>query len=70
MSLRTYVKRMHRDRAVSGESNHELDSIGIRKAFGVKLMLLTAVLTRIRRAKGLSRARAREMYQTDMRELV
>jgi hypothetical protein len=39
MSLRTYVKRprMHRDRAVSGESNHELDSIGIRKAFGVKL---------------------------------
>lgn len=42
---------MHRvSGAVSGESNHELDSIGIRKAFGVKLMLLTAVLTRIRRA--------------------
>jgi len=41
---------MHRDRAVSDESNHELNSIGIRKAFGVKLILLTAVLTRIRRA--------------------
>lgn len=67
INVTPYVKRprMHRDRTVSGESNHELDSIGIRKAFGVKLMLLTAVLTRIRR---VTSKRSREMYRADTRE--
>lgn len=73
MSACTCVKRprMPRDRAVSGESNHELDSIGIRKALRGQADAFDGRFNTD--SSGIEqkvlRARACEMYRTDMREL-